>query len=468
MSPDSQHVYVRTHIGLAVLDRTAAGGAIVQKPTFAGCFSEGNVANCTDVDGLAGNGYTMAVSPDGAHVYIAFDSPGGVAIFRRSPDGTLARPRVPRAVASAPTVPAAGRVGAAWTATMGSATTYTLAISPDGRSVYAAGVNGVTSFARDGTTGNLVQTGCNGPVSGCAPVAAGVSSVFDLAVTPDGGEVIAGAHGSESVISFHRDPATGALASRAGTRGCLTRTGNARPLPHAPAARRRSPRPAGDGSRPGCGSTSPAAPGCSRRSRATSRRNASRPPWTPPSTRWWRSRSPAADANGDRFTVEKVGLPAAGQLGEIVNNDSVFYSPFANFTGSDSFTIRAKSPDRGVDGPSATVNVTVAGPVAAHPIVNPSGVDGDRDGFFAGQDCNDANAAIRPGAQEIKGNRTDENCDGTAEPFPTLASGVVSKWDVKGSRLTLRRCRSRSSSRAAGRRGSTAAASRSARSRPSR
>ena len=31
----------------------------------------------------------MAVSPDGAHVYIAFDSPGGVAIFLRNPEGTL-------------------------------------------------------------------------------------------------------------------------------------------------------------------------------------------------------------------------------------------------------------------------------------------------------------------------------------------------------------------------------------------
>ena len=31
----------------------------------------------------------------------------------------------------------------------------------------------------------------------------------------------------------------------------------------------------------------------------------------------------------------------------------------------------------------------------------------------------------------------DENCDGLAEPFPTVASGVGSKWDVKGSRLTL-------------------------------
>jgi len=70
-------------------------------------------------------------------------------------------------------------------------------------------------------------------------------------------------------------------------------------------------------------------------------------------------------------------------------------------------------------------------------VPNPGGIDADKDGFFAGQDCNDTNASIRPGAIEIKGNRLDENCDGLAEPFPTLTSGVVSKWDVKGSRLTL-------------------------------
>ena len=31
----------------------------------------------------------------------------------------------------------------------------------------------------------------------------------------------------------------------------------------------------------------------------------------------------------------------------------------------------------------------------------------------------------------------DENCDGIAEPFPTLSSGVSTKWNVKGSKLTL-------------------------------
>ena len=57
----------------------------------------------------------------------------------------------------------------------------------------------------------------------------------------------------------------------------------------------------------------------------------------------------------------------------------------------------------------------------------PAGIDTDKDGFFAGQDCNDANAAIRPGATEIKGNRIDENCDGTAEPFQTLPVGCVAR-----------------------------------------
>ncbi|MDA0179015.1 putative metal-binding motif-containing protein [Solirubrobacter phytolaccae] len=74
------------------------------------------------------------------------------------------------------------------------------------------------------------------------------------------------------------------------------------------------------------------------------------------------------------------------------------------------------------------------------PVVVPAGVDGDGDGFFAGQDCNDASRAIRPGAVEVKGNRVDENCDGVVEPFPTLTAGVVHNWGFKrnGSAFTLR------------------------------
>jgi hypothetical protein len=83
-------------------------------------------------------------------------------------------------------------------------------------------------------------------------------------------------------------------------------------------------------------------------------------------------------------------------------------------------------------GPSPTQTPTSVPPAAVR-----SGIDADGDGFLAGQDCNDASSAIRPGAVEIRGNRIDENCDGTAEPFPLIPSNVASKWSVKGSTLTL-------------------------------
>ena len=71
-------------------------------------------------------------------------------------------------------------------------------------------------------------------------------------------------------------------------------------------------------------------------------------------------------------------------------------------------------------------------------MVVPAGIDADGDGFFAGQECNDSNPAIRPGALEIRGNRIDENCDGIAEPFPTLTSGVATSWSARGTKITLK------------------------------
>jgi hypothetical protein len=58
--------------------------------------------------------------------------------------------------------------------------------------------------------------------------------------------------------------------------------------------------------------------------------------------------------------------------------------------------------------------------------------DADGDGFFANADCNDANAAIRPGAAEILGNAVDENCDGAAPPkAPVPSIGVTIGWSVE-------------------------------------
>jgi hypothetical protein len=65
--------------------------------------------------------------------------------------------------------------------------------------------------------------------------------------------------------------------------------------------------------------------------------------------------------------------------------------------------------------------------------------DQDGDGFFAGQDCNDLDPAIRPGAVELPGNAVDENCDGVREELPRLAAGVSSSWTVRGARVRIDR-----------------------------
>jgi Ca2+-binding RTX toxin-like protein len=51
-------------------------------------------------------------------------------------------------------------------------------------------------------------------------------------------------------------------------------------------------------------------------------------------------------------------------------------------------------------------------------------VDSDADGVEPPADCNDANAAIKPGAPEIVGNDVDENCDGIKAPFPLIGAVI--------------------------------------------
>jgi hypothetical protein len=49
-------------------------------------------------------------------------------------------------------------------------------------------------------------------------------------------------------------------------------------------------------------------------------------------------------------------------------------------------------------------------------------LDRDGDGINRPQDCNDNDKKIRPGLPEVRGNKVDENCDGLAEPYLSIGT----------------------------------------------
>ncbi len=65
-------------------------------------------------------------------------------------------------------------------------------------------------------------------------------------------------------------------------------------------------------------------------------------------------------------------------------------------------------------------------------------VDADHDGFPQSLDCNDQRADVHPGALEIPGNATDENCDGVVAPFPRAAATLTANGSAGAHTTTFK------------------------------
>jgi 6-phosphogluconolactonase (cycloisomerase 2 family) len=185
VSADGNHVYVASFGALAVFRRDAISGAL--------SFVEALFGGEGGVQGLA-TPRAVIVSPDGAHVYTA-SLEGAVAAFRRDADSG-----------------ALGFVAAEFdgqNGVEGLSGAQGIASSPDGTHVYVASfiAGAVVVFRRAAATGRLTFVESQFDAQGVHGVA-GASSV---AVSPDGAYVYAAGASDGSIAVFRRDPPTGEL-----------------------------------------------------------------------------------------------------------------------------------------------------------------------------------------------------------------------------------------------------------------
>ena len=189
LSPDGNHVYAtgERDSALVVFSREAATGAL----TFVQVVKDGEGG----VDGLSW-AWTVAVSPDGSHVYVVGANDHAVAAFSRdATTGALTFVQVLKD----------GQGGVD-----GVADPRGVTVSPDGSHVYVAGSgdDAVAVFGRDGATGALtfVQTVKEGQDG-----VDGLEGPWALTVSPDGGHLYVAGSRDHALAVFGRGAATGEL-----------------------------------------------------------------------------------------------------------------------------------------------------------------------------------------------------------------------------------------------------------------
>jgi 6-phosphogluconolactonase (cycloisomerase 2 family) len=213
LSPDDRYLYVASRGGtVAILKRDTTTGALKSK----GCVQDENTGlGCAKEQQGLGGAIAIAMSADGRSIYVSGGNDDAITHFQRNRKTGALRPR--GCVADNDT----GPVGCS-KSTDGLGHAQGIAVSPDGRSVYAASFsdNALTRFARNLKTGALKPKGCvededAGP-DDCSATAAGLEGAEGVA-SPDKRSVYVAADVDQAVVQFHRNKTSGALTPK----GCI-------------------------------------------------------------------------------------------------------------------------------------------------------------------------------------------------------------------------------------------------------
>ena len=232
ISADGASVYVASFSSdaVAALARNisrAAGtiGRLTQAAAPNGCIANGGAPGCLQGKGLL-DPFAVAVSRDGASVYVAGAESNAVGVFARDPETGLLR----QLDGEDGCVSEDGSNGEC-TDGSGLDRPVGLAVSRDGRSVYATAGDStsIAPFAREkrgARRGALTPLACLSETDADCTPQPHLSAVIGVQVSPDGRHLYAVAQGDGAILAFARDPRTGALAPLPGLDGCISHDGS--------------------------------------------------------------------------------------------------------------------------------------------------------------------------------------------------------------------------------------------------
>ena len=227
VSPNGRRVYVagrRFPSAVAIFER-ATDGTLTQAEGTAGCVSHRGGAGCAVARALA-SPEEVAVTPDSRHVLVASSRSNAVVVLHAGPEGLSQADGAAGCIARGGGPEGCG-VGRAL------AGAVDLAISPDGRFVYAASsiADAVAILRRDRATGVLTQSltrrGCisQSGGGGLCTVGRGLDEVWGIDVSPDGRNLYAVSSKVNALSAISRDQTTGRLTQLPGRFGCFIRAG---------------------------------------------------------------------------------------------------------------------------------------------------------------------------------------------------------------------------------------------------